>query len=49
MPLFGPVGDDWPPQCQVNMQMSLQGAPTRPGKGYFAVRGVIVRVNVSNP
>lgn len=39
MPLFGPVGDDWPPQCQVNMQMSLRAAPAWPGKGYFAVRG----------
>lgn len=27
MPLFGPVGDDWPPRCQVNMQMSPRGAP----------------------
>lgn len=41
MPLFGPVGDDWPPQCQVNMQMSLRGAPawSLAWKGLFCRKG----------
>lgn len=44
MPLFGPVGDDWPPRCQVNMQMSRRGAPIILESVVFAVRGIVVLI-----
>lgn len=37
MPLFRPVGDDWPPQCHVIKQISLRCAPTT-SKGLFGLK-----------
>lgn len=38
MPLFRPVGDDWPPQCHVIKQISPRCAPTT-FKGLFGFKG----------